>query len=488
MKKFINIALYLSVIAGTIPMSASAKSEPIFLENGSEHWEYTAISGDVNGDGALNIADALLLQKCIMNKYDYLDEENLNKCALDVNFDGSFDAFDLVQIRKLVLNPEKAEKQTWAVDILNTDAEIPTYEEKNELWEENPDSLDRIITTYDEMSAYLKNFITDNDELQKYLDKYNKTFFEENNIILEPFIQERGNGIFVAAGATYKLNNISFNDKIIDNGVFFYIGSNYKEDMGLYPVTNTKMLAQIAIPKSQTSAENKILYIDIQDGLLSEQNETVSYTDGTHEIVITQENGWGLNANIYIKNDDNSFTYLTSIYPQCCFNDGELSNGDYTITFCDDAFLIDYRTESVNCRKLQSSYDGENIVEFSEIEPAYKSPDGETELYFDYNYYSSNNGGDIAKNTLIDIYLKESDGYLKYIGNLTASGYNMPFKESGEWSVDSDENNIFSNGDTYSITWLENSVIVDYQSDGNQWAKGEINFDGSATDVLQYWK
>ncbi|MDE5558397.1 MAG: dockerin type I repeat-containing protein, partial [Ruminococcus sp.] len=360
MKKFINIALCLSVISGVIPIGANAKSEPIVLETGSEHWEYTSISGDVNSDGKVSVADALLLQKCIMNKYDYLDEESLNKHALDVNFDGFFDSFDLVQIRQLVLNPEKAEKQTWAVDILNTEAEIPTIEEKEIIWSEN---LDKVITEYDEMSAYLKTFITDNDELQKYLEKYDETFFKENNLILTPFIQERGNGVLTVAESPIRIDNLYLYDKTIDKSIIFFIGGLYKEDVGLYPVTNTKMLAQVTIPKSQTSTEDNIFYVDLQgDGFFSEQRETVSYTDGTHEIVITQESGWDINANIYIKNDDGSFTYITSVYPDSYFKDGELSTKDYTITFLNDSFIIDYRMNYEDWCKEEYSHDGDLIT------------------------------------------------------------------------------------------------------------------------------
>ncbi|MCM1314971.1 MAG: dockerin type I repeat-containing protein [Alistipes senegalensis] len=486
MKKFINTALCLAVIAGAIPMGASAKSEPIYIEDGENHWEYTSIRGDINADGKISVADVVLLQKWIMGTYDGVDDE-ANKDAVDVNFDGFVDSFDLVQMRQLVINPEKAEVHTYAVDVLNTDAEIPTYEEITTTWEET-ENFNNIITEYDEMSAYLKTFITDNDELQKYLDKYDETFFEENNLILTPFIQERGNGVLMVAGSPMRVDNDYMMHQMIDKGIFFFIGGIYNEDVGLYPVTNTKMLAQITIPKSQTSAEDKIIYLDLQGkSLLSIQCETVSYTDGTHEIVITQENGWGINSDIYIKNDDGSFTYITGIYPDFYFTDGELSTKNYTITFLDDSFIVDYKTSHNEWNKIQSSYDGEDVLEFSSNEPIYKSPDGKTELYFNYKYYSSNNGGAILDETLIDIYLKETDGHLKHIGNLITSGYNPPFEEAGEWSVDSDGNNVFSNGDTYSITWLEDSIMVDYQFDDNQWAKGEIKFDSSGyADILYY--
>ena len=488
MKKLLSTLLSISVIAGAVPMGAGAKSDPIFLESGEDHWEYTHICGDVNADGEISVADVVLLQKWIMGTYDDAYDGNVDKYTVDVNLDGFFDSFDLVQMRQLVLNPEKAEVHTYAVDVLNTDADIPTMEEKEILWSEN---LDKVITEYDEMSAYLKTFITDNDELQKYLDKYDETFFEENNLILAPYIQERGNGVLTVACGPMRLNNVYIYDETIENFIFFVIGGNYKEDVGLYPVTNTKMLAQITVPKSQTTAEDNVLYLDFQsDGFFSDIYETASYTDGTHEIVITQDNGWGITSTVYIKNDDGSFTRVGYLNPEHFFENGELSTDNYTITFCDKGFIIDYIEERGERYKFQSSYDGEEVINFNPYDTVvYKSPDGETELYFNNRYVYNGNGGVIIDNTLIDMYIKQPDGYLKYFNNLDASGHNRPFKESGEWSVDSDGNNVFSS-DTYSITWLEDSIFVDYQYDeGNQWAKGEIKLGSSTiTRITHYWK
>ncbi|MDE6036088.1 MAG: dockerin type I repeat-containing protein [Ruminococcus sp.] len=485
MKKLLSTLLSISVIAGALPMGAVAKSDPIFIESGADHWESTHICGDVNEDGEISVADVVILQKYIMGKDDYDDDGNVDRYTLDVNLDGYFDSFDLVQMRRLVINPEQAEKHTYAVDVLNTEADIPTIEEKELIWSEN---LDKVITEYDEMSEYLKTFITDNDELQKYLEKYDETFFEENNLILAPYLQERGNGVLTMAGEPMRLNNVNIYDKTVENFIFFVIGGNYAEDAGLYPVTNAKMLAQITVPKSQTTAEDNVLYLNLQsDSFFSDRYETASYTDGTHEIVITQENGWGIGANVYIKNEDGSFTYVGHLNPEHFFEDGELSTENYTITFCDEGFIIDYTEERGERYKLQSSYDGERVTVFNPYSTVvYKSSDGETELYFKYRYLFNPNGGDILDETVINMYIRQPDGYLKHFGSPTADGNNMPFKEEGEWSTDSDGNNVFS-GDTYSITWLDNSIIVDYQS-GNWWKTGEIDFESGSAEFKYYRK
>ena len=485
MKKILSTLLGMTVIAGALPMGAVAKSDPIFIESGADHWEYTHICGDVNEDGKISVADMVLFQKWFMGTYDYYEDGEVEKYAFDVNLDGYFDSFDLVQMRQIVINPESAEVHTYAVDVLNTEADIPTMEEKELMWSEN---FDKVITAYDEMSEYLKTFITDNDELQKYLEKYDETFFEENNLILAPYIQERGNGVLTVACGPMRLNNVYIYDRTIENFMFFVIGGNYEEDAGLYPVTNAKMLAQITVPKSQSSADDNVLYLNLQsDSFFSERYDTATYTDGTHEIVITQENGWGIGATVYIKNEDGSFTRVGYLNPYYYFEDGELSTENYTITFGEEGFIIDYTEERGERYKFQSTYDGEDVLTFTpDNTVVYKSPDGETELYFKYRYLFNPNGGDILDETVINMYIRQPDGYLKPFGSPTADGNNMPFKEEGEWSTDSDGNNVFS-GDTYSITWLDNSIIVDYQS-GNWWKTGEIDFESGSAEFKYYRK
>ncbi|MDE6833968.1 MAG: dockerin type I repeat-containing protein [Ruminococcus sp.] len=341
MKKFIKIALCTMIISGAISTETSAKSEPIFLENGSEHWEYTYLRGDINNDRKISVADAVLLQKWIMDKYNALYDGNVDESFFDINFDGFIDSFDLVQMRKLVINPKDTEIHKYTIDILNTDMELS---EKFD----NFSNHDNIITEYNNMSEYLKTFITDSDELNKYLDRYNEIFFEENNLILIPYIQERGNGILTVAGGAVR----------IKKGIFFYIGGSYKQDIGLYPATNTKMLVQITFPKSQTSADDKILY---SDWLSSQQSDTVSYNYGKNEIVVTQNNSMGINANIYIKNDD-SFIYIDSAYPYQCFEADKLSTENYKITFRENSFIFEYKSDIYHWFRKEYSYSGDLIA------------------------------------------------------------------------------------------------------------------------------
>lgn len=481
MKKFINTALCLSVIAGAIPMGASAKSEPIYIENGADSWSKTIISGDVNNDGKLNIADAVILNKCLMNDFSYDGDFEFDELRLDINFDGVFDVFDLVQMRQFVLNPEKAEKQTWAIDSFESDMTFITPE--------MPEDCNKIFTSYGEMSDYLSTIMTNNDEIQQFLDRYDETFFEENNLILEPFVQNSGDGVFYEISTTARGKNETFKDETF-NGIAFGLNAHYEHNEGLYPQKKTNLLAQVAVPKSQSSADDMIFYLSPFNFFLFPDTppDSCRYTDGNHELVLIDN--WSFHHNsvdVYLKNPDGSFTYIADMFDLDFENNGELSGENYNISFRDDCFIIDYFTKG-NWHKMQSSYDGEEIINSNSYDsPIYKSLDGQTKLYFNSKYHYSENGGDITREILSNIYLEETDGHLKHIGNLTSSGYNIPFKEAGEWSVDSDGNNVFSS-DTYSITWLDNAVNLDYQYDGDCWCTCTVSFDSSAHEKTYYWK
>ena len=362
MKKLLSALLAMATITGIVPTIAGADSEPIFIEKGVESWSDTRILGDINCDDKLSIADAVILQRCLMGTYDFSsdDKTNFQEYNLDINFDGYFDVFDLVQMRQNLLNPENVSTQNYYIDIVDS-----LIDDMESIKDTN--GYSKILTSYSELSDYLTSIITDNSVIQKYLDRYNEAFFEENNLIIEPFIQQFGEGIFSEILGSARLNNPKTNESVI----VFEIESSYQNDEGLYPQNNTKILAQATIPKSQCNSYDLAGYINLNH-FMSEQKESCYYTseDGSHEIVITQEQSlMDCNATVYLKNSDSSFTYLTDVPiddVSCVFvNDGELSTDNYTIQFNDDSIIIDwYFGNGVN-RKKQVSYDGTLISETS---------------------------------------------------------------------------------------------------------------------------
>ncbi|MDE6779941.1 MAG: dockerin type I repeat-containing protein [Ruminococcus sp.] len=492
MKKLLSTLLCLSAITGIIPTSAGAVSEPIYIEDGAESWSKTVISGDINDDGKLSIADAVILQQCLMNSYSP-DDFELDESRLDVNFDGVFDAFDLIQMRQNILDPENAPRQEWAIDILQCEG-FPD------------DETAVVITSHQEMIKYLATFMEDVDmrEIMKYNLRYDYKFFEENNLILKPFRQERGNGIFYEVAAAGRMNYAD--EDVTFNGILFLINPSYEQEKSLYPVTNAPMLAQIAVPKYQCVDGDEAGCLDISH-IFAPDISSYSYTspDGETELYVTQEAFLlGGSVDLYLKNPDGSFTPLTYLSTDdgCCpfndkgewftDNDGNSVFGDrenFTITWKDNGVIIDHRFEGDLWEKKGVTFDGEvteyptynySYVKWREEEyeifnnHVYKSPDGEHALYIEQYGDSKSVYG---PHTKIEISQKASDGSCKlasttYVSSIERGIYAdcfYPFDQNlTEWSKDDEGNDVISNisettGEpTFRLTWKEDCVVVEY--------------------------
>ncbi len=328
MKKLITAALSLSILSGIVPLYSSAKT--FYVHNGLPSWSETFVAGDINGDGSVRIADAVILSEYLMNGYS----EYPDIVRLDVNSDGYIDSFDLVSMRKLVLNPDSAMSSECAVDIIKPSAPVP-------------DSS--ILSDKAAMTSYLSSFI-DETEIAVYSERYNDAFFKENNLIFQPFLQERGRGIFYT---------VSGSGRTPDNKIRTIISANYEVYRPLYPFTHTYLLIQTAVQKSQS-----------------------------------------------IENDSLTLLDTTADFPDV------------------------------------SSY-------------KYSSPDGTKEIYITQESFMNVND--------IRVYLKESSISFAPLASLMAESGTTPFSNEGKWYKDNDGNDVFGDGLHYSITWFENSVIIEYE-------------------------
>ena len=57
--------------------------------------------GDLNGDGSLNVSDAVVLQSYLLKSSEEFSEEQYK--ASDMNDDGSVDVFDLIELKQAVV-------------------------------------------------------------------------------------------------------------------------------------------------------------------------------------------------------------------------------------------------------------------------------------------------------------------------------------------------------------------------------------------------
>lgn len=359
-----------SLIIGFLCATMSGNPTPdttsnnVFIPNGERSRTETIISGDANKDGKLNIADAVILQQYLTS--GIYEHDDLSR--IDINSDGIIDSFDIIIMRQTILNPESAVSRTYSIDILNS-AEILTQHEE-------------IFTSADEVSAYLSEFIFDTSELQMYLERYDETFFEENNLVLVPFVQERGKGIYYNISGFGKMHP-DFMKRSVGEEIFLTLSADYSAYKPLYPVTNTQLLVQATIPKSQSHKGDFVSWSDESENSTNMSSHIYLSPDGKHEITVTQE------------------------------TQGNISD-----------IRVFLRTGKISFKAL-----------------TYMNANGE-----------------------------------------------KPFTDNGEWSADSDGNNVFGNGTTYSITWLENAVIIDHQVDGNYWEKIHIPFEGEDVTEEYYTK
>lgn len=360
--KSLIIGFLCATMSGTaVPNTASNN---VFIPNGDRSKTETIISGDANKDGKLNIADAVILQQYLTS--GIFESDDLSR--LDINSDGIIDSFDVIVMRQTILNPENIVSRTFSIDILNSSENFTQHEE--------------IFTNAEDVSDYLSEFIFDSSELQTYLDRYDEVFFKENNLVLVPFVQERGKGIYYNISGFGKMRPYIMSRRTGDE-IFMTLSADYAAYKMLYPITDTQLLIQATIPKSQSHAGDFVSVFDNDENRTNMSSHIYLSPDGKNEITITQE----IQGNI----------------------------SDIR------AFL---RTGKISFKAL-----------------TYMTANGE-----------------------------------------------KPFTDNGEWSVDSDGNNVFGNGTTYSITWFENAVTIDHQIDGNEWEKVHIPFEGEEVEEEFYTK
>lgn len=330
MKKIITAVLSLSIMSGLVPLVSSARN--LYVHNGLPEWSDTAVTGDINDDGYLNIADAVALSEYIKSG----QSESSEISRMDINYDGFIDSFDLVLMRKLILNPDNAFSSDYSIDIINS-AETVTD--------------GKLVTNKSEMTEYLSSFIKDESEIAVFSERYNDKFFIKNNLVLQPFIQERGRGILYTVSGSGVTQN---------NEICIVISPNYQVYRPLYQVTDTFLLIQSSVPKSQSSAGDGVILIDTEKSLSDISSYNYTSPDGTKEIYITQESFMNIaDIRVYLKNSAISFSPLTNLTTENGFtpfssngewhrdSDGNDVFGDgiyYNITWFSDSIVIDYKT------------------------------------------------------------------------------------------------------------------------------------------------
>lgn len=347
--------LIIATILSVVMADASIPSNMVYVPNGSVKWSSTVIAGDANNDNIVNVADAVLLQQ-----YMSTGKYNGDVSCFDINSDGIIDSFDMILMRQTILNPEMAVEHTYAVDILNSAESVPEYGD--------------VFTSTAEMSGYLAEFISNDSEIQTYLDKYDETFFENNNLILMPFEQQYGRGIFYHVSSVGKIRpkkSRGFGDDI-----FIALKAEYSEYRVLYPITDTKLLIQASVPKSEAQSGDNVSIYDPYE--FNSNMEAIVYKspDNKREIYVTQETLGNISdIRVLMKANKISYkalTFLTAYGEKPFTEDGEWSvdeNGNnvfgngttYSITWYDDHIVINHKIQDNEWENIQVAFEGEDV-------------------------------------------------------------------------------------------------------------------------------
>ena len=348
MKKFISIITSVLTAFSASSLTAFANGSPDFSDDSVTHKTHTRIVGDLNEDGEISVGDLVIMTHIMHgNKSDdyrryYYDELGYS----DLNFDLSTDIFDLIELRKLVIFPEKAFKIVSDVDILSS-ADKAT-------------DVAAFIRSPEDITSYLSGIGTSEEEIQQYLDIYDDNFFKDSDVVFGTLVQEYGNGIHfrypeasfmfgkfaeifeVTEESKYEqaaeLLNVDIETLKSSNIYTLITYQEYNTHPMLYPKTDKIILFRTTVPKSIYDQSNGIgLVWDFELFGPEYRAHTFDSPDGKHHIYITVEEDDFMDDDckymFYIIDNNGSYIYGGEFYD---YGYGDKFNCDYIPTTDND--------------------------------------------------------------------------------------------------------------------------------------------------------
>jgi len=333
MKKVLSVIISLLTFISVSSFSVSAEDKlyPDTSDDSEVHISQARYLADVNNDEELNVGDLVTMMLFLRGSEEYIDTivyaDRIN--YLDINLDGNADIFDLVELRKAVIAPEAAYKQVSSVDILQT--------------ADTAELASAFISSTDELTAYLANIGTDNDEIQKYTDIYDNNFFKGSDVIFGTLEQEYGEGVhFIPPVCDYlqgKFLDIFEREEInkyygIDPEIIkesniycLYTYQQYKDHPMLYKKEKNILLFQVTVPKTVRETTNDIcLLCDFELFTPDYYAHQYDSPDGKYKLYITVAEDHFMDDTcqyrFYEIENDGSYAYLGEYY------DGYADDGD----------------------------------------------------------------------------------------------------------------------------------------------------------------
>jgi len=352
MKKFISVITSVLTAFSASSLTAFADGSLDFSDDLITHKTHTRIVGDLNEDGEISVGDLVIMTRLMLGNLPdddgryYNDELGYS----DLNFDLSTDIFDLIELRKLVLSPEKAFKVVSDVDILSSANKVT--------------DVAALMRSPEDITSYLSGIGTSEEEIQQYLDIYDDDFFKDSDIIFGTLVQEYGNGVhFCAPEATFKFGKIAEvfelteESKFVQAAELFNVdietlkNSNiytllteqtYNEHPMLYPKNDKIILFRTTVPKNIYDQSNGLCFVwDFELFSPEYYAHRIDSPDGKHHIYITAEVSTFIDDYcryiFFWINDDGTYEYYYSYHgAECC----DKFNCDYVQTTNDEGFIV----------------------------------------------------------------------------------------------------------------------------------------------------
>ncbi|SEH81791.1 hypothetical protein SAMN02910265_02869 [Ruminococcus flavefaciens] len=344
MKKFISIITSVLTVFSASSLTAFADGSLDFSDDLITHKTNTRIVGDLKEDGEISVGDLVIMAHIMHgNRSDadgryYYDELGYS----DLNFDLSTDIFDIIELRKLVISPEKAFKIVSDADILSS--------------ANKASNVAAFIRSPEDITSYLSGIGTSEEEIQQYLDIYDDDFFKDSDVVFGTLVQEYGNGIHfrypeasfmvgkfaevfeVTEESKYEqaaeLLNVDIETLKNSNIYTLITYQEYNTHPMLYPKTDKVILFRTTVPKSIYDQSNGIgLVWDFELFVPEYRAHAFDSPDGKHHIYITAvEDDFMDDSCTYMFfniNNDGSYKYYGEYYD---YYDLDKFNCDYILT------------------------------------------------------------------------------------------------------------------------------------------------------------
>lgn len=240
--KMLTLICSAAMLSSAVPLTAHAEALPpisYMIETTGE-----AGSGDLNYDEALNVADAVVLRRHLLNLSHNFGESSFMKA--DLNLDGTVDIFDFIKMREFLAADKERDSIAWEITAAETGGEFKNIVNENKEY---------AISSSEELQAFINemyyNKVVPVEPISAAIElaeKYNDAYFENNVLLIKPVLQSQSED---GEDILYNINRIYYENDVLNIDYTF----NY-DSLRYFEQSEIGLLAQVSVPKSLYNGEN----------------------------------------------------------------------------------------------------------------------------------------------------------------------------------------------------------------------------------------